>query len=292
MSHVKKRCLLQPFEIKTRNITLRGLQKGTGDELVIALHGWLDNSNSFTPMLDKVNPQHTWYCVDFAGHGLSDWRAQDAHYYFVDYIDDVYQLIKSLGAKKVHLVGHSMGAMVAGLFASCFSEYVHSVTFIEGIGCVTTPSDEVCEQLKGAILNRERAYNKKKRVYKSQSAIIEARANTTDLNNELITLLMSRNIKQSELGYELTTDPKLKNHSGFRFDEAQCIGAIIQLIAPSQLILGNQGYSFVKQNLAKYISYYNNLKVINVDGGHHCHMQSSGLCFEHIQAFMLQNGAC
>jgi len=182
--------------------------------------------------------------------------------------------------------------MVAGLFASCFSEYVHSVTFIEGIGCVTTPSDEVCEQLKGAILNRERAYNKKKRVYKSQSAIIEARANTTDLNNELITLLMSRNIKQSELGYELTTDPKLKNHSGFRFDEAQCIGAIKQLIAPSQLILGNQGYSFVKQNLAKYISYYNNLKVINVDGGHHCHMQSSGLCFEHIQAFMLQNGAC
>ena len=87
MSHVKKRCLLQPFEIKTRNITLRGLQKGTGDELVIALHGWLDNSNSFTPMLDKVNPQHTWYCVEFAGHGLSDWRAQDAHYYFVDYIE-------------------------------------------------------------------------------------------------------------------------------------------------------------------------------------------------------------
>ena len=292
MSRVKKRYYLQPFEIKTQNLNIRGLKKGSSDEVVIALHGWLDNSNSFTPMLNKVNPAHTWYWIDFAGHGLSDWRSSDAHYYFVDYIDDVYQLIQSLGVKKVHLVGHSMGAMVAGLFASCFSEYVLSVSFIEGIGCVTTPSDEVCEQLKGAVLNRERRNNKKVRIYNSKSAILEARSQTSDLNNELISLLMSRNIKQTELGYELTTDPKLKNHSGFRFDEAQCIGAIKQLIAPSQLILGNQGYSFVKQNLEKYISYYNNLKVINVDGGHHCHMQSSGLCFEHIQAFMLQNGAC
>ncbi|GAA59182.1 hypothetical protein P20652_1041 [Pseudoalteromonas sp. BSi20652] len=283
---------MQPFNIKINNLNIHGLKTGSGDNVVIALHGWLDNSNSFKPMLSNIDPDQTWYCIDFAGHGLSSWRSDDAHYYFVDYVDDIYQLINAIGVKKVHLVGHSMGAMVAGLFASCFDDYVKSVTFIEGIGCVTTPSEGVCEQLKSAVLNRARLKNKNSRVYKSKESIYKARSQTTDLSEELVALLMDRNIKTVSDGFELTTDPKLKNHSGFRFDEAQCIGAIKDLIAPCQLILGHEGYSFVKQNLAKYISHYNNLNVIHVDGGHHCHMQSSKLCFEHIDAFMVQSGAC
>ena len=282
---------MQPFNIQTRNLNIHGLKIGSGEEVVVALHGWLDNCNSFTPMLNGHTPEQTWYCIDFSGHGLTSWRSDDAHYYFVDYIDDVYQFIEAIGVNKVHLVGHSMGAMVAGLFASCFSDRVRTVSFIEGIGCVTTPSEQVTEQLKNAVLNRTRTHNKKARVYQSKAHIYEARAKTTDLNNELISLLMQRNIKALPSGFTLTTDPKLKNHSGFRFDEVQCIGAIKELIAPCQLILGNQGYPFVKQNLEKYINYYNDLSVINVEGGHHCHMQSSKECYEHIQAFMVQSGA-
>ena len=282
---------MRPFNIKTRNLDIHGLKIGSGEEVVIALHGWLDNCNSFKPMLDGQKPEQTWYCIDFSGHGLTSWRSDDAHYYFVDYIDDVYQFIEAIGADKVHLVGHSMGAMVAGLFASCFSQMVKSVNFIEGIGCVTTPSEEVTEQLKNAVLNRARTHNKKTRIYPCKKDIYEARSKTTDLDVELISLLMERNIKTVSKGFALTTDPKLKNHSGFRFDEVQCIGAIKELIAPCQLIIGNQGYPFVKQNLEKYINYYNDLSVINVEGGHHCHMQSSKECYEHIQAFMVQSGA-
>ena len=282
---------MRPFNIQTRNLDIHGLKIGSGEEVVIALHGWLDNCKSFKPMLDGQKPEQTWYCIDFSGHGLTSWRSDDAHYYFVDYIDDVYQFIEAIGADKVHLVGHSMGAMVAGLFASCFSQMVKSVNFIEGIGCVTTPSDEVTEQLKNAVLNRARTHNKKTRIYPCKKDIYEARSKTTDLDVELISLLMERNIKAVSKGFALTTDPKLKNHSGFRFDEVQCIGAIKELIAPCQLILGNQGYAFVKQNLEKYINYYNDLSVINVEGGHHCHMQSSKECYEHIQAFMVQSGA-
>jgi pimeloyl-ACP methyl ester carboxylesterase len=283
---------VEPINIKTEHLDLHGLKFGTGEEVVIALHGWLDNCHSFYPMLNSRLVSQTWYCIDLVGHGKSSWRSNDAHYYFVDYIDDLYQLIKALKCKKVHLVGHSMGAMIAGLFASCFSEYVKSVCFIEGLAAITTPSNEVSNQLKNAIVNREKLRTKLPRVYKTKETLYQARSLSTDLTTAHIVLIMERNISSVTDGYILTSDPKLKNPSGFRFNESQCIGAIKKITAPCLLITGEQGYPFVKQNLSKYSKYYNNLKVETVAGGHHCHMQSSELCFEHVHAFIVQNSAC
>jgi len=283
---------VQSFSIQSGELALHGLTFGSAKEVVIALHGWLDNCHSFLPMLDGAQLNATWYCVDFPGHGKSDWRSADAHYYFADYIDDVYNLVCQLGVDKVHLVGHSMGAMVAGLFASCFPQKVHSVTMIEGFGVMTTPSDEVVKQLRLAILKRHQIRNRKPRFYDSKEQVYKARALSTDLPIDLIALLMDRNLAVTEQGVHLTTDPKLKNHSGFRFDEPQCIAIINEINVPCQLILGSNGYPFVVENLDKYGSYFKGLSLVEVDGGHHCHMQSNEQCLLHVHAFMLQTGAC
>lgn len=277
---------MQPFSFQTGTQTLRGLTFGHGEETVVALHGWLDNAHSYIPMLENAKLNHTWYCIDFPGHGLSDWRSNDAHYYFIDYIDDVYKFIESLEMSKVHLVGHSMGAMVAGVFASCFSEKVASVNFIEGIGGVTTNSNDVSSQLRKAILNRARVSTKGPRAFESKAHIISARLASGDLEYAQAELLMSRNSYEKAGKWYLTTDPKLKNHSGFRFDEAQCIATIKQIQAPCQLILGEQGFPFVKQNLEAYGKYYKELKIHQIPGGHHCHMQNPALILEHIHAFI------
>lgn len=283
---------MHPFSVQSGELTLHGLTFGQGNEVVIGLHGWLDNCHSFLPMLEKSMLSATWYCIDFPGHGKSDWRGADAHYYFIDYIDDIYNLIDQLGVDKVHLVGHSMGAMAAGLFASCFGEKVKSVTMIEGLGVITTPSEQAVEQLRNAILNRRRVKQKRARDYDSKQTIYQARAQVSDLPFDLVTVLMERNIIKSEQGWLLSTDPKLKNHSGFRFDEQQCIAVISEINVPCQLILGRQGYAFVNENLDKYSIYYKELIVSKVEGGHHCHMQSPTECLQQVQAFMLQSGAC
>lgn len=283
---------LQPFLIQSGTLALHGLTFGEGDEIVIGLHGWLDNCHSFIPMLKNTQLEGKWYCLDFPGHGHSDWRSGDAHYYFVDYIDDIYNFITKITDKKVHLVGHSMGAMAAGLFASCFAEKVKSVTMIEGFGVITTPSNDVVQQLRQAILNRRRTNKKAPRSYESKQTIYQARALMSDLPIDLIALLMDRNIAQSGGKWVLTTDPKLKNHSGFRFDEQQCIAIINEINVPCQLILGTVGYPFVRDNINDYSRYYKDLTVTELEGGHHCHMQNPVKCLQQIQGFMLQNGAC
>jgi len=289
---IKRNNIVHPFSIHNGKLTLRGLTYGEGTEIVIALHGWLDNCNSFAPMLENATLNEKWYCVDFPGHGLSDWRSEDAHYYFVDYVDDVFNLINQIGEKKVHLVGHSMGAMVAGLFASCFADKVKSVTMIEGFGVITTPSEDVVKQLRQSILKRYELKNRAHRVYKSKEHVFKARALSTDLPPNLIALLMNRNLTTTSQGVKLTTDPKIKNHSGFRFDEQQCIAVINEINVPCQLIIGDDGYPFVRDNLNKYKLYFKGLDVISVDGGHHCHMQSTQQCLLQVQGFMQQNGAC
>ncbi|MGO2011995.1 MAG: alpha/beta fold hydrolase [Pseudoalteromonas sp.] len=282
---------MQSFSVQTAGLTLQGLTFGSSNEIVIALHGWLDNCHSFIPLLKDKPLQQKWYCVDFPGHGKSDWRSPDAHYYFIDYVDDIYNLIESLNYKKVHLVGHSMGAMAAGLFASCFPEKVKSVTLIEAGGMVTTPESEVVEQLRKAILNRNKANLKSPRHYTDQQSIVRARALVSDLPIELVELLMKRNSIKTDSGWQISCDPKLKIHSGFRFDEAQCITAIKNLTVPTQVILGQQGYLFVRQNLDRYAIHYKQLKIVEIAGGHHCHMQSPDACLEHIHAFILQNSS-
>ena len=120
---------------------------------ILALHGWQDNSNSFLPLMEQLC-EHNWYAIDFPGHGKSSWRNEQAHYYFVDYVDDVFNVIKQIETEKVLIVGHSMGAMVANLFAACFPERVLGVIAIEGLACVTTPDSHVVKQLRKAIESR------------------------------------------------------------------------------------------------------------------------------------------
>ena len=45
---------MQPFSFQTGTQAMHGLTFGHGEEVVIALHGWLDNAHSYIPMLQNV----------------------------------------------------------------------------------------------------------------------------------------------------------------------------------------------------------------------------------------------
>ena len=123
-----------------------------GDKpLLLALHGWLDNSASFVPLAPYLTYFHL-VCVDLPGHGHSDHK--NTPYVFVDWLDDLYQITQAAGWSRFVLLGHSLGALIASAYAGVFPEQVERLILLEGLGPLSQPDDAVPEQLRRAILNR------------------------------------------------------------------------------------------------------------------------------------------
>lgn len=241
---------------------------------ILALHGWLDNSASFLPLFESLQ-QVNLYAVDFPGHGKSSWREPQAHYYLIDYVEDVARIIEALNLSgPVILLGHSMGAMVANLFAATFPAKIDGLILIEGVGFVTTPESDVTTQLAKAIRHRleKRVYREK--YYDNLQQLIDARVKISDLSADHAKIILQRNSLSNEQGVKLTIDPKLKHHSGFRFCPSQAHQICQQIRHKVLLILGKQGPASMHKEFLNYRDDFGELTTEYVEGGHHCHMES------------------
>lgn len=109
--------------------------------LVVFLHGWGDAGLTFQFVVDAL--QREWHVVapDWRGFGRSHLRA--AAYWFPDYLADLDQLLEHYSpGEPVRLVGHSMGANVAGLYAGVRPDRVCAFINVEGFGLTDSePAD-------------------------------------------------------------------------------------------------------------------------------------------------------
>jgi len=108
--------------------------------LLFLLHGWGDCGASFQFFVDEL--QQEWFVVapDWRGFGQTTHRATS--YWFPDYLADLHTLLGKYQADKpVHLLGHSMGANIGGLYAGVFPDRVASFINVEGFGLVDSNPD-------------------------------------------------------------------------------------------------------------------------------------------------------
>jgi pimeloyl-ACP methyl ester carboxylesterase len=129
---------------------------GTGKQ-ILALHGWLDNSNSFknlAPHLASLG----YHCVaiDHIGHGKSSHPSSDTVYASIAGVAYVNEVVESLGWEKPNILGHSMGATMSMLYAGCFPEKVNKLMLIEGISPVTQPASGAAKFLRRSLEAQQR----------------------------------------------------------------------------------------------------------------------------------------
>jgi pimeloyl-ACP methyl ester carboxylesterase len=112
-----------------------------GQTQMVFLHGWGDTGLTFQFVVDEL--ANAWYVIapDWRGFGRSSGRPTG--YWFPDYLADLDELLSVYSpSAPVILVGHSMGANVAGLYAGVMPERVRAFVNIEGFGLPDSdPSD-------------------------------------------------------------------------------------------------------------------------------------------------------
>ncbi|HET9645242.1 MAG TPA: alpha/beta hydrolase [Burkholderiaceae bacterium] len=105
-----------------------------GPPPLVMLHGWMDVSSSFQFVVDAMGDERHIVAPDWRGFGLTETPVVDT-YWFPDYLGDLDALLASLfPGRRIDLLGHSMGANVAMLFAGIRPDRIRRLVNLEGFG--------------------------------------------------------------------------------------------------------------------------------------------------------------
>ncbi len=246
--------------------------------IFIFLHGYLDNANSFLKLiqaLDNIDTQYQYLAIDHAGHGDSSHRSADAHYHLVDYAYDLSQLIHKLACNQVILVGHSLGGIVACIYASTKPEGLLGLVAIESCGPLSECESNTANQLTECFISRQKAILPIKHPT-SFEQVVKARCLVSDFGLDDARTIMERNVNIGSDGKcEWKTDKRLRTKSTIRMTEAQSLNIMENIECKRVVILGDEGFEKVKRGILERPSVFQNVDVFTFSGGHHVHLQST-----------------
>jgi pimeloyl-ACP methyl ester carboxylesterase len=117
------------------------------DDPILLLHGFADCAASFQFIADEIAPELPLAAIDWRGFGGSD--RSPGGYWFPDYCADLERFIDELCPRApARLVGHSMGANVAMIYAGVRPGRVRRVVNLEGFGLPRTEASQAPARLE------------------------------------------------------------------------------------------------------------------------------------------------
>ncbi|CUS48591.1 MAG: putative hydrolases or acyltransferases (alpha/beta hydrolase superfamily) [Idiomarinaceae bacterium HL-53] len=260
------------------------------EPVIIALHGWLDNALSLTPLLTELESQsrqeqitQQWLALDLPGHGHSEHRPVGVYYYFSEWAMDIAKLIHEQGWQNVVLVGHSMGGFIAQLVAVVIPDLIKSVFLIEALGLLTYAEDETALKLREAFLSRRALEDKSAPQYDDAERLVNARAAHNSIAAVLIKPVVMRNLACKDGVWQWRIDPRLRLGSPFRYSIGQVNDLMASIQCPLALIRGTSGFKDLDKALERWGE---RVSVLWVEGGHHVHLEQPKQVAEHLNAFL------
>ena len=283
---------------RTEILTVRGLRQRVtwwGDRTptpVVLLHGFQDCGTTWQFLADRLPPEWSLAAPDWRGFGDSGWTP--GGYWFPDYFADLEALLDMLvpGAP-ARIVGHSMGANVAQIYAGVRPQRLAWLVNLEGFGLPATNPQDAPERYARWL--DELRQPLREGWYRSVAQLAELlRSKNPRLTAERAEFVANAWARSAPTtadpaGVELVFDPRhrLVNPVLYRREEAQACWARIE--APVLLAMGDTDDTRSKtlraaaQDMRAYIR---NLQVVAVPGaGHMLHHEEPEALARHIVEF-------
>jgi pimeloyl-ACP methyl ester carboxylesterase len=260
------------IDIQLKNILISGkVWNPDKKQEILALHGWLDNANSF----DNLSPYLEKYkiiAIDFPGHGLSEHYPPGKFYYFIDYVTIIIEVIEELNLDNVILMGHSMGAAIATFVSASLTDKIKKLVVLDTLGPLTNLPQKSAQKYHQFIRQYNRSINSKPPIYPDIDSMIDARKSFQMIKRESVEVLIERSIKKVEDGYTWNFDPKLKLTSPVRLTESQVADFLKCIKCPVFFIKTHKNFHISKKNLENRYRCIKNLKILEIEGFHHFHL--------------------
>jgi pimeloyl-ACP methyl ester carboxylesterase len=135
LGQAQQRMAIEDRFADVNGIRIHYLAAGVGDP-VILLHGYAQTSHMWRPLIVQLAKGHTVIAPDLRGFGQSS--KPDRGYDKKTMAQDIHALANSLGHRRVRIVGHDIGLMVAYAYAAQYPTEVDRVAlmdaFLPGVG--------------------------------------------------------------------------------------------------------------------------------------------------------------
>ena len=116
------------------------------DDPLLFLHGFGDCAATFQFVADEIDPGLPLLAIDWRGFGAS--ARSPGGYWFPDYYADLEAMLEACCPRgPARIVGHSMGANVAMIYAGVRPARVRALVNLEGIGLARTHADQAPARL-------------------------------------------------------------------------------------------------------------------------------------------------
>jgi pimeloyl-ACP methyl ester carboxylesterase len=243
--------------------------------MTLLLHGWLDHAGSFD-LLAPLLPGRT-VALDFRGHGDSQWVGPGGFYHFVEYIADLDGALELLSPQEsVRIVGHSMGAAAALIYAATRPQRVSHLTMIDAVP-LSISTQEIPARLGSYLEDLRHIPRKRRRVESVEEAAQRLQRNNTSLSERAARLLAEGGTgrdPEQDNALAWKWDPLLRAHSPLPISEPVIQLVCAQATVPVLAIRGETGMMPHEPELRGRFPHLK-LSVHTLPGtGHHVHLDA------------------
>ncbi len=233
----------------------------------------MDNANSFVPLLEHLTAIDL-VAIDLPGHGQSDHLKPGAQYHFIDMVEWITQVANTLEWDTFTLIGHSLGACIAPYVAVALPERCLAIMQIEGVGPLTEPAENLPERLQQSSQDTADHQRFLSRTFTDPAGAIASRLRANRMNESSAALIIERQLKTVEGGFQWRFDPRHRMRSALYQTESQVLAVLKAVPCPVLCVLSKDGYPLQRDQTQIRLDAIPQLELQTVAGHHHMHMDN------------------